>query len=195
MAQEPDEVTSGEARPVPPNADTSTTTPTAGEIRAEIEQTRAEMSETIDAIQERLSPSRVVTNAKQAVADATVGRVKRLAHQSREAIESRRADFSGRAVLDTVEDRPVAAALAGLAAAALIVSCVKSFQKRGDSSSSATREPRPHTRSLGANRPRWPVIVGTGAGFVCWSAWRGQFPFAEYRASTRDSGEDLITGE
>jgi ElaB/YqjD/DUF883 family membrane-anchored ribosome-binding protein len=44
-------------------------------IRAEIEQTRAEMSETIEALQDRLSPQHLVDEAKQTVHDATVGKV------------------------------------------------------------------------------------------------------------------------
>jgi hypothetical protein len=43
----------------------------------------AEVSQTIDSIQARLSPRRLMTDAKQTVKDATVGRVKRLAHRGR----------------------------------------------------------------------------------------------------------------
>ena len=48
MAQGSDEV----GKTVPVSA------PTSDEIRSQIEQTRAEMSDTIDAIQSRLSPTR-----------------------------------------------------------------------------------------------------------------------------------------
>ena len=43
-------------------------------IRGDIEDTRANMSSTIDAIQEKLSPQRLTEQAKDAVRDATVGR-------------------------------------------------------------------------------------------------------------------------
>jgi hypothetical protein len=52
--------------------------PTSDEIRSQIEQTRAEMSDTIDAIQSRLSPTRVLADARDSVTEATVGRMKRL---------------------------------------------------------------------------------------------------------------------
>ena len=52
--------------------------PTSDEIGLRIEQTRAEMSDTIDAIQSRLSPTRVLADAKDSVTQATVARVKRL---------------------------------------------------------------------------------------------------------------------
>src|SRR3954471_23622969 len=45
------------------------------QIRAQIEDTRAEMSSTIDAIQEKLNPDNVKEQAKEAVREATVGRV------------------------------------------------------------------------------------------------------------------------
>ncbi len=48
-------------------------------IRDDIEGTRANMSSTIDAIQEKLSPQRLTEQAKDAVRDATVGRVQDMA--------------------------------------------------------------------------------------------------------------------
>ena len=58
MAQSPGEVTQ----------------PSSDEIRFNIERTRAEMSETINAIQDRLSPTRMYADAKDSLSDATVGR-------------------------------------------------------------------------------------------------------------------------
>jgi Protein of unknown function (DUF3618) len=48
----------------------------ADEIRAGIEHTRADMSETIDAIQDKISPEHI----KQQVRDATIGKAQQLAH-------------------------------------------------------------------------------------------------------------------
>jgi hypothetical protein len=45
------------------------------QIEQEIEQTRSEMSGTIDEIQERLNPERLKEQAKEAAHDATIGRV------------------------------------------------------------------------------------------------------------------------
>jgi hypothetical protein len=42
-------------------------------IRSQIEETRAEMSETIDAIQQRLSPRRLMSHAKVPVAILGLG--------------------------------------------------------------------------------------------------------------------------
>ena len=48
-------------------------------IRSDIERTREDMSETIDEIQERLSPATLAAQAKEAVKEQTVGRVKQAA--------------------------------------------------------------------------------------------------------------------
>ena len=58
------------------------------EIRSQIERTRAELGHTIDAIQDRLSPRRVMHDAKETISDATLGRAKRLAHRMTEVVHS-----------------------------------------------------------------------------------------------------------
>ena len=52
---------------VPPDAANTDTTPETAEIRAEIEQKRAEISETIDEITQRLSPGNLVSQATDTV--------------------------------------------------------------------------------------------------------------------------------
>src|SRR5687768_402541 len=49
------------------------------QIRAEIDQTRVEMSETIDAIQDRLKPGHVVASATETVKSAATRRVRDMA--------------------------------------------------------------------------------------------------------------------
>ncbi len=73
--------------------------------RVEIERTRAGMSETIDAIQERLSPENLKEQAKDRVKEATVGR-------AREARSS---------IVDTVRANPLPAALTGIGLGWLLV--------------------------------------------------------------------------
>ena len=81
MAQGSGEVGEGPVQTA--NADGVPSAPTSDEIRSQIEQTRAEMSDTIDAIQSRLSPKRVLADAKDSVTEATVERMKRLTNASR----------------------------------------------------------------------------------------------------------------
>ena len=50
----------------------------AEQIRSEIEDTRADMSQTINEIQERLSPENLMAQAKETVREATIGKVERV---------------------------------------------------------------------------------------------------------------------
>ena len=89
-------------------------------IRAQIEDTRVEMSHTIDAIQQRLNPERLTEQAKDAVLDATVGRaeeaVERTVRKAESAVNNATdaARGFGSAVMDTIRENPIPAALAGI---------------------------------------------------------------------------------
>lgn len=98
--------------------------PDTEEIRVEIQQTRAELSDTIDAIQERLNPQvlmdqakeqiaetkdHLVDQAKDAVREATIGKAE---HMVRNATDTAR--DTGFSVLDTITQNPIPAALVGL---------------------------------------------------------------------------------
>lgn len=56
------------------------------QIRAEIEDTRAELSQTLNEIQERLSPENVMDQVKEKVREATVGKVERVMNRVGETI-------------------------------------------------------------------------------------------------------------
>ncbi len=80
--------------------------------RVEIERTRADMSETVDAIQERLSPQNLKEQAKDKVKEATVGR-------AREARAG---------VVETVRANPLPAALTGIGLGWLLMSARRQSQ-------------------------------------------------------------------
>lgn len=77
------------------------------QIRDEIEETRAEMSGTIDEIQARLSPRRLMDEAKETVREAAVGKV-------RDVMNS--ASDSAGGIIDRVKENPLPAALIGIGA-------------------------------------------------------------------------------
>ncbi len=81
----------------------------AVEIRAEIEATREEMSGTLGAIGERLDPNRVVSQAKEAVRDATIGRVEDAVGSAAETARG-----AGITMWDTIRQNPIPAAMAGI---------------------------------------------------------------------------------
>ena len=155
-------------------ADEVPSAPTSDEIRSQIEQTRAEMSDTIDAIQSRLSPKRVLADAKESVTEATVGRVKRLAE---------RTSGSGGGVLHKMQDNPLPVALVATAAAGLLVRALTNGKRRRRHQRMPTT-PVQHvgderdwsaTDMLSRKRPSLRrLLTAAGAGAACWAFWRAQ---------------------
>ena len=95
------------------------------EIRSEIEQTRGEMQETIDAIEDRLRPRNVVARAAGSVRDAAVGRVKQAAASTQERWSSHSRGWSeggGNGFTDRIRQNPVPAAIAAASLAWLAFS-------------------------------------------------------------------------
>lgn len=88
----------GDTAPATDGSADATYEATTQQIAAEIEQTRAEMSETINAIQERLSPQHLADQAKDAVYEATIGTAKGV----------------GSNMLETIKQNPLPAAIAAL---------------------------------------------------------------------------------
>jgi hypothetical protein len=81
------------------------------EIRADIEETREEMGGTLDALGERLDPNRLMSEAKENVREATIGRVE-------DAVEVAGETAKGMSdmVMETIRRNPVPAALVGIGA-------------------------------------------------------------------------------
>lgn len=79
------------------------------QIREQIEQTRGDMSETIDAIQDRLNPDRLKEQVKESVREATIGRAEQMVSDVTDT-----ARHTGNSVLDRVKANPVPAALIGI---------------------------------------------------------------------------------
>ena len=126
------------------------------QIRAEIEDTRAVMSQTINEIQERLSPDHLMGQVKETVRDATIGKVESFVGTVGETIsevtEPARevASLAGNAikevgtqVADKIWKNPIPVALIGLGVGMLVV---RNFSNGGTRSSS-TRTTLPNRRS------------------------------------------------
>jgi len=94
------------------------------QIKVEIEETRVEMSATVDAIQERLNPSVLMEQAKEhahvavrdateqakeAVREATIGKAEHMVSNA-----SDRATGIGSTIMETIRENPLPAALAGI---------------------------------------------------------------------------------
>ena len=86
-------------------------------IRARIEATRADMSQTVNTIQQRLSPERLTHEAKETIKEATIGKVEDMADNA-----TRTANSMRRGLVRTIKDNPIPAALAGIGLAWLFMS-------------------------------------------------------------------------
>lgn len=141
MGERADEINHGrrlddtEAEVYEYNVTASTDDASPEELRLEIEQTRAEMSVTIDALQERLNPETLIEQAKEAardtadqaaqhakdaVHDATIGKaeevVRNVTDTAQDVMHSAgdTAAGAGGSIMETIRRNPIPAALTGL---------------------------------------------------------------------------------
>jgi hypothetical protein len=128
----------------PESEDEGAPSPETERVRAQIERTREGMSQTIDAIQARLSPARVASDAADAMKDATMDYIGEL----------RRA----------VARQPVPAVLLGFGASALVTRALAGSRRHG----AALRAPT--SRGVG----RQLLIVGAFASVLGWGLWKAR---------------------
>ena len=166
--------------------ETATAAPSSDEIRSQIEHTRAEMSETIDAIQARLAPHRLLTNAKDTVREATVGRVKRLAQKSTDkgAQPFESPIISGMSsMLESARNNRVPIAVASMAATALLLRALKGSRHRTRSepldNAGVPMQGRRKSHGIGRNQAR--MIAVACAGLACCSTYWARRSAATFR--------------
>jgi ElaB/YqjD/DUF883 family membrane-anchored ribosome-binding protein len=91
-------------------ADRGETTERTQQIRAEIEQTREDLSETIGAIQDRLRPGNVASNAAASVRNTASAAVDNVRHAASETLE----DFADSRIVQDVRSNPIPATMIGI---------------------------------------------------------------------------------
>jgi hypothetical protein len=84
------------------------------EIVESIEETRNEMTETVEAIGEKLDPARIVQDAKETVREATVGKVETMAQQATgfAGEAGNTIQQAGGGLVETIKRNPLPAAMA-----------------------------------------------------------------------------------
>ncbi len=110
----------------------------ADRIKADIEDTRAEMGQTLNEIQERLSPEHLMDQVKETVREATIGKVERVMETVNEKISNvaepamealgaagEKLKETGSSISATVRRNPIPFALVGLGVGMLIVSRIR----------------------------------------------------------------------
>jgi ElaB/YqjD/DUF883 family membrane-anchored ribosome-binding protein len=90
--------------------------PRSEAIVEDIETTRGAMTETVQAIGDRLSPTNIVADAKATVREATVGKVEVMAENAGRMIEEAgyTAQNAGGSIVETIKRNPIPAAMAAL---------------------------------------------------------------------------------
>jgi hypothetical protein len=87
-------------------------------IRSDIESTRAELKETVDAIQDRLRPRNMVSRAAESVREVAVDKVRHLTGGARDDVPRRAADwYYGDGVTARIRENPLPAAIAAVSLA------------------------------------------------------------------------------
>jgi ElaB/YqjD/DUF883 family membrane-anchored ribosome-binding protein len=104
-------------RDVDPVADALLNDESPEAIRIEIEETRADMGETIDELANRLDPERLKGEAKSAVRDATIGKAEDAMNTAQQ-----RTKEAGYSIMDTFKRNPVPSALIGIGVGWLVMS-------------------------------------------------------------------------
>ena len=136
------------------------------QIRADIEDTRAEMSQTINEIQERLSPEHLMGQVKETVREATIGKVERVMNTVVDATEPAREAVgragtaikeTGMSVADSMWKNPIPVALIGLGLGMLVM---RSYRGNGGDYQTGQTTPR-RRQNLGSGQKQYGTQYGT----------------------------------
>jgi ElaB/YqjD/DUF883 family membrane-anchored ribosome-binding protein len=86
------------------------------EIVGDIDETRSEMTDTVDAIEQRLAPERLAKEARRAARDATIGRVEAMTNDANAAVADAGDTIqrTGFGVAATIRQNPIPAALTAI---------------------------------------------------------------------------------
>jgi hypothetical protein len=164
----------------------------AREIRAEIEQTRDEMSETIDAIQEKLRPGNVVAEATERVKTATTERVRNMVGSASQSAQGamERTRHMADDLMDSGRHNAIPAAMIGIGAAWLLIDRLRNRDR--DYDAGYRRDYRSWRAAPGYNESD-EYYRSSGS----WKPQYGEYGSEGYGAEgyRYDSGEQSETGE
>jgi uncharacterized protein DUF3618 len=116
----------------PQDVDRMTTDPDVERLTEDIEQTRDQMTDTVEEIGDRLDPRNIVAGAKETIREATVGKVEEMATTASE-IASDATDTvrdAGTGLIDTITRNPLPAAMVGIGLGWLVMSSRNQGQAR-----------------------------------------------------------------
>jgi Protein of unknown function (DUF3618) len=131
------------------------------EIRSEIEQTREDLSETVDAIQEKLRPANVVATA----AAATTDKVKDMASNAAQTAEDWWEESGGNSLVNRIRNNPIPAMMAGVGLAWLAFGngATTRYQYSTGDASARREADRVRRASIGAGRAPQGTVAARDA--------------------------------
>lgn len=114
------------------NSTTSTDEPEerVEQLSAEIDETRGELTETIQAIGEKLEPGNIAREATETVRATTLGKVEQMTYGAQETWRDVTSGNTG-SIVDTIKSNPVPAGMVGLGIAVLFMNRGKQSQGGG----------------------------------------------------------------
>jgi len=148
-----------------------------GQIRRDIEQTRRDMSETIEALEEKLRPARLAADATERMKTAAKEKVRDMADTASEAAQevSKYTRDAADTVTSTLRQNPIPAVLVGIGAAWWLMT-----QNQGRRTSADTHRWRDGDRRREGQRSRYDISqdnrlrsYGSRAGRGEWNEERG----------------------
>lgn len=184
MGQEPNEV-NGRLGPLP--------SATSDDIRSQIDDTRADLTETIDAIQARLSPRRLVRDVKETVKEATVDRVVSLSKKAGTTVGTfvKNSSRGPGGLFERFRRNPVPMAIAGIEVAAVILKELKQFRPARTERPAYVKEPEPtpvvRKRHTARNSARFLAIAAGTACLTTWAIWKLR------NSAAKTNGAELVT--
>ena len=167
------------------------------QLKADIEDTRAELGQTLNEIQERLSPEHLMGQVKETVREATIGKVERVMEKVNDKISTvtepamevmgragEKLKETGSSIGNIVWQNPIPFALVGLGLGMLIVRRVRSADERTTRSYGRESE-----MGYGMATPRY---AGKGRQYGASGEYAGAA--RQYDASSRGTLKETASG-
>ena len=177
------------------------------QLKADIEDTRAELGQTLNEIQERLSPEHLMGQVKETVREATIGKVEKVMEKVNDKISTvtepamevmgragEKLKETGSSIGNTVWQNPIPFALVGLGLGMLIVNRVRNADERTMRSYGRESE---REMGYGMATPRY---AGKGRQYAASGEYAGasrQYGDSSNRGTfsqVRESANDLMHG-
>ena len=162
----------------------------AAEIRRDIDRTRADMGETLDAIQDRLRPGNIASRAAQTVKDTASEKVRQMGQtlQSTGLPGMSSDSYGDNPLVNRVRDNPVAAAIAAASLAWL------AFGGRGNGrryEAHGYYDNPGQRQRFGTGAWRGGATTGTDAGQTDWTTTQAQRAVGQTTSQLRDKAQDV----